>query len=565
MFLANRNSELKQPATPAVTRHRCGRPLFGLCLGLLIATVVLASVAVFAAPPGKPASSRFVIGNPRGTPVRSNPVQLGGDIDDEVPISRIVPRAKTIQPVEEVRRSPLGSDDANVQQVDEREAEEQYEEYEEEPPETEASEPEDDIDAEDLRSPARQDARNPSDVRWSSETVRQRPRRAPLPVAARLTEPTGEAPTRDGRSGEGSTGDGPIGEGPIGDRAPFLGQGDGMEPLAPIAEQDSSVLPPEGGEYVIDEPWPQDPAGYDLSCPPQGVNDCHCWGPLKKFLYFNQTNGDIGIGHERVMFAPFEIETSQPANNFRLKMMDAFDLRTPDRAEYIWAKIGGPGPTLPENSVNYQNFDAIYEAGGNRFSFVTDIPLRYVHPDNNVTGAGIGNISLAPKVVIVSGNDWQISSIFRTYLPTGAASRGTSTGFLSLEPGVLVRYRWSPRTFVHSQLKYWVPITGDPIASGNVFNYGLGVSHVMHETDTFAIIPVIEAIGWTVGGGTATLPTGVTTSANTTFVNLQPGVRFVLGPKGDLGLCEFGVSGGFCTDVTGWYREQLTVEFRWSW
>src|SRR5258708_37917017 len=130
------------------------------------------------------------------------------------------------------------------------------------------------------------------------------------------------------------------------------------------------------------------------------------------------------------MFAPFEIETSQPANNFRLKAMSAFGLQTPDRAEYLWAKIGGPGPTSPVNRVNYQTYDAIYEAGGKRFSLVTDIPLRYMHPDNNISGAGIGNISLAPKMVIVDGRDWQITQIFRTYLPTGAANRGTSNGLV---------------------------------------------------------------------------------------------------------------------------------------
>jgi hypothetical protein len=330
----------------------------------------------------------------------------------------------------------------------------------------------------------------------------------------------------------------------------------------PIAPDDPGVV--QG--YMIDEGFPQDPTEYDSwSCPPQGVHDCDCWGPIKKFLYFNQTNGDIGIGHERVMFAPFEIETSQPANNFRLRVMSAFDLRTPDRAEFIWAKIGGPGPPLPERNVNYQRYDAIYEAGGKRFSFVTDIPLLNMHPEVNDTGAGIGNISLAPKMVIVDGSDWQITSIFRTYLPTGATQRGTSNGLTSLEPGVLMHYRWSPRTYVHGQLKYWIPVSGDPIASGNVFNYALGVSHVLHETDAFAIIPVLEFMGWTVAGGTATLPSGLTTSANTSFVNIQPGVRFVLGPKGDLGLCELGINGGFATNVTGWYREQFTIELRWSW
>jgi hypothetical protein len=128
-----------------------------------------------------------------------------------------------------------------------------------------------------------------------------------------------------------------------------------------------------------------------------------------------------------------------------------------------------------------------------------------------------------------------------------------------------MHYRWSPRTYVHSQVKYLIPLSGDPIASGNVFNYAVGVSHVLHETDSFAIIPVLEFVGWTVAGGTATLPSGLTTSANTSFVNIQPGVRFVLGPKGDLGLCELGISGGFATNVTGWYQEQFTVELRWSW
>jgi hypothetical protein len=335
---------------------------------------------------------------------------------------------------------------------------------------------------------------------------------------------------------------------------------DALQPIPeglPLGSQDGWT-----GDGIPGDGWVEQDCVEGL---PQVTNECHGWGPIKKFLYFNQTNGDVGIGQERVMFAPFEIETSQPANNFRLKAMSAFGLQTPDRAEYLWAKIGGPGPTSPENRVNYQAYDAIYEAGGKRFSLVTDIPLRYMHPEDNMAGAGIGNISLAPKMVIVDGRDWQITQIFRTYLPTGAANRGTSNGLVSLEPGVLVHYRWSPRTYLHSQFKYWVPLTGDPIASGNVFNYGLGISHVLQETDSFAIIPVLEVVGWTVGGGKATLPTGMTLSADTSFVNIQPGVRFVLGPKGDLGLCELGISGGFATNATGWYQEQFTVEIRWSW
>ena len=334
----------------------------------------------------------------------------------------------------------------------------------------------------------------------------------------------------------------------------------------PIAE---SLTPVVSSPVAEMSPIQQYGNSFGVPNPPQVSEDYHNWGPIRKFQYFNQTNGDVGIGHERVMFAPFEIETSQPANNVRLKMMSAFGLLSPDRASYIWAPIGSKGPPNPESHVDYQNFNAIYEAGGKRFSMVTDIPLRSLHPDNNSSGSGIGNISLAPKAVLVDGSDWQVTHIFRTYLPTGPVQRGTTNGLTSLEPGLLVHYRWSPETYVHGQVKYWIPIAAGP-GAGNVFNYGVGVSHVLHETDSFAIIPVLEVVGWGVAGGTVTLPTLLPTpviqeSASTSFVNIQPGVRFVIGPKGDLGLFEFGVSGGFATNTTGWYKEQLTLEMRWSW
>jgi hypothetical protein len=455
------------------------------------------------------------------------------DDDDEelAPISSLVPRVKTIPPgYDRAHRLPSGYQNFETWSAAEPEAED---------------EPDEGNDESDLPPPIEE----------------------PIPSRVRKKRPVRKAPSRTRYATQAAVEAAETNADLLNENLP--------EPQTPPPDvglpglmADPSAPDDQGAvqAYIIDERWPLDPTGYDSwSCPPQGVDDCHCWGPIRKFLYFNQTNGDIGIGHERVMFAPFEIETSQPANNFRLKAMSAFDLRTPDRAEYIWAKIGGPGPPLPERSVNYQNYDAIYEAGGKRFSFVTDIPLRNVQPEVNVSGAGIGNISLAPKMVIVDGTDWQITSVIRTYLPTGATQRGTSNGLTSLEPGVLMHYRWSPRTYVHGQVKYWIPLSGDPIASGNVFNYALGASHVLHETDSFAIIPVLEFVGWTVGGGTATLPSGLTTSANTSFVNIQPGVRFVLGPKGDLGLCELGISGGFATNVTGWYQEQFTVELRWSW
>lgn len=461
-----------------------------------------------------------------------------------VPISRVVPRVKTIPPGHDrAHRLPAGYEELGV--------------WSGAAGADDGLDDPDDIDEDDLPPPIMEDV----PVRATRAPIRpMRPTKAPAPPsrpARRIAAEAAESITAFAEEPPPEADDGTAS--PIPGVAPDLPV---LDPLMADPLMADPPVPADSGDLFGGDVWQDE---YDLSCPPPGVGECDDWGPIKKFRYFNKTNGDIGIGHERVMFAPFVIETSQPQNNFRLRTMAAFNMQTPDRAEYIWAKIGGGGPALPEKNLNYQQIDAIYEAGGGRFSFVTDIPFRNVNPTVNKSGGGLGNISLAPKVVLVNGTDWQITTLFRTYLPTGGATRGTSNGLTSLEPGLLMRYRWSPRIFVHGQLKYWIPVSGDPIASGNVFNFGMGVSHVLHETDSFAIIPVLEVVGYSVGGGTATLPNGLITSADTTFANILPGVRFVLGPKGDLGLCELGISGGFCTSSTGWYREQVTVELRWSW
>ena len=49
-----------------------------------------------------------------------------------------------------------------------------------------------------------------------------------------------------------------------------------------------------------------------------------------------------------------------------------------------------------------------------------------------------------------------------------------------------------------------------------------------------------------------------------TAVDFLPGLRFVLGPQGDLGLTELGISGGASVGDTGWFSARLQVEARWS-
>ncbi len=342
-------------------------------------------------------------------------------------------------------------------------------------------------------------------------------------------------------------------------------------PDLPPSPEFQPIPSPEPGVWHEPQMYTVDPYAEEVSLPFLACDDE--MSPLERFHYFNQTNGDVGIGHERVMFATMAIEPSQPSNNVRLAYASSFGLQTPDRAEYLWAKIGGSGPKFAETNVDYQDFRFTMEAGQGRFSFITEVPMRVLSSEINGQSSGLGNISLTPKVVLVDGQRWQISQVFRTALATGSAFAGSSNGHLALEPGLLMRYRWSCSTYLHSQFKYWIPLASTANFSGYVGTYGAGISHVWYETDSFAILPILEIMGYSVNGGQTTLPVyagntvlpaGKLASASTNFANILPGVRFVLGPEGDLGICEIGISGGFCTSNTGWYQQQVGVELKWS-
>ncbi len=71
--------------------------------------------------------------------------------------------------------------------------------------------------------------------------------------------------------------------------------------------------------------------------------------------------GEGGVGHDRVMLAPFIIDSTQPTNNLRFRVDAGYREQSPDRADYFWAQEGGVGPKLPERAVNYQDVCSAWE------------------------------------------------------------------------------------------------------------------------------------------------------------------------------------------------------------
>jgi hypothetical protein len=333
-------------------------------------------------------------------------------------------------------------------------------------------------------------------------------------------------------------------------------------PFGPGAEE----LPPITGPGIPRaEPMFAQSIGDGCGCGPGGGHHGHHDGTFYGLGGIEEGSGDPGIGHERVMFALFEIPNSEPSSNMRFRFNATYDQRNPDRADFFWAQTGGRGPKLPERSVDYQDAIASWEvASGKAFSLTTEIPLRFVAPDINPNTGGLGDMSLTTKTVLLNGADWQITQIFRTELPTGDPGKGVGNGHVSLEPGFLFRLKWSPETYFHSQLTYWFPLGDNPVYGGQILKYGFGVSHLLYESDTFAAIPTLEFNGWTVlNGAQTTFPLGLTQPVDTMGIfNVRPGIRFVRDTGGDLGLFEWGVSGAFGITQNKWYDAAFLLEAR---
>ncbi len=284
-----------------------------------------------------------------------------------------------------------------------------------------------------------------------------------------------------------------------------------------------------------------------------------------------------GIGVENVMNAPFWLDTTQPLQNCRIRADAAADWEFPDRIEYFWAKTPGPKGAQAEfdafggePNVDYQEVSFYIERGSERLSIGTDLPIRAVDPVVRRNTTGFGDMRVTTKAVLLDGKDWQLTQVFHTHLPTGSFRRGTGNGHVSLEPGVAWRYKWSDVTYIHGDLTYWFPIAADPFHSGQMFNYGIGISHIWIDGDKWALMPTLELNAWTILDGRQTFPfefddpTDPRGEIDTLSVlNIHPGLRWVCDTAGDCGVREFGISSGITVTEDHWYEEILRLELRW--
>ena len=92
---------------------------------------------------------------------------------------------------------------------------------------------------------------------------------------------------------------------------------------------------------------------------------------------------------------------------------------------------------------------------------------------------------------------------------------------------------------------------------------------MLFDSDAFAIVGTLEAVGWTILEGQETtvestvIGNEVLPVDGVNIFHLYPGVRFVTDPGGDMGVFDLGVSGTFLGANDGWYDSLFRMDMRW--
>jgi hypothetical protein len=293
------------------------------------------------------------------------------------------------------------------------------------------------------------------------------------------------------------------------------------------------------------------------------------------------------------------IDNAIVGSQIRMRFDAGFDIDSPDRAEFFYAKCGcyralngtglqaafdpnapGPGTGIP-TALNFQQlrFNLEY-APLKRFSVFADVPFRWIQPQGFVPASslpftptnfgnqgGIGDFEAGFKLAAVTTRNTYLTFQFRTYFPTGDSYRGLGTAHYSVEPSVLYYQKLTDRWSAEAQLGDWHPIGGSAGVptnntegfAGDIFTYGIGPSYQVYRGERVRIAPVVEMVGWRVLGGFQSLQPGFKEVGGMNIVNIKGGVRTSIGNNN-----SFYIGFGQAVTHDVWYKHIIRFEYRYS-
>lgn len=270
------------------------------------------------------------------------------------------------------------------------------------------------------------------------------------------------------------------------------------------------------------------------------------------------------------------IDNALPMTQFRLRYDAAYGNNRPDRAEFFYPKCGcfntadAKGPPLAETNVDAQTLYAYAEyALTERFSVFTNVPVRFINPEQNRNSAGFSDLHFGAKYALVYNAARVVTFQLQTIVPTGQERLGLGTGNVWLEPGLLFQEQLSARWQLFGQVKDQIPLDPQSDFTGNVLTYGLGSSYVVANGCWGYVAPVGEVVGWTVLSGQGFNPNTLLAESarGDTIVNAKVGVRIGFG-ESELGQpfpTRSDLYLGYGRALTGevWYKDMFRLEYRW--
>jgi hypothetical protein len=286
-----------------------------------------------------------------------------------------------------------------------------------------------------------------------------------------------------------------------------------------------------------------------------------------------------------------------PVSQIRVRFDAAFEDQFPDRSEFFYGKCGcyravgadpnapGPPPGSTVSAIpNSLNFQQMYINGEyapiRRFSVFAEVPVRWIQAQGFTAvkpggtfpnQAGLGDVMAGFKLAAVASESTYLTFQFRSYFPSGDASKGLGTNHYSVEPSLLFYQKVSSRFTVEGQVGDWHPIggssglpnTGSEGFAGDVFFYGIGPSYRLYSGNHFGLTPVVELFGWHVLSGFQTQIGGPIAGVETevggmNIVNLKAGVRTSIGYHN-----SFYVGFGQALTHDDWYKHIIRLEYRY--
>lgn len=260
------------------------------------------------------------------------------------------------------------------------------------------------------------------------------------------------------------------------------------------------------------------------------------------------------------------IDPAIPGDVLRLRFDNTFDNFQPSRAELFYPRAGaaGPGPILPETSVDYQEVSAYAElAWTNRLSYFLNVPVRFLNPEVNSNASGFSDLDAGFKYALIYTPTLVATGQLRAYAPTGQAREGLGNNHVSLEPAFLVYRQLSERLGLEAEVRNWIPIDGTDFAGG-ILRYGVGLNYWLPLESRFQITPVAEIVGWSVMGGKSSVALApgqffVEDAQGTTIVHSKLGVRTRLTQTADIY-----TGWGHALTSDSWYENTYRAELRLS-